>query len=188
MFPSNRDGYWAIYSAPPDGSQTPEPVTSGANVSAFGGGATVGPAGEVVFTAFGSDTGSSLWVQKTGTGHAVELLSGRAVGAGVLSPNGRLLAYVSRDTGGLQAYLREYPSLASMWKVSTEGAGWLDLRWSRDGNELFFKSGSKIMSVRVTTAAQVSVGRPQEVLDFPGLPRVARTQGCLGGRGAAVGA
>jgi serine/threonine-protein kinase len=169
VFPSNRVGYWTIDSAPPDGSKTPEPVTSGASVSAFGGRVTVGPAGEVVFSAFARETGPGLWVQKPGAGQAEELLSGRAVGGAVLSPSGRLLAYLSRETGGLQAYLREFPSLASMWKVSTEGAGWVDLRWSRDSSELFFASGSKIMSVRVTTTPQVSVGRPQEILELPGL-------------------
>ena len=43
------------------------------------------------------------------------------------------------------------------------------MRWSRDGNELYFQSGSRIMSVRVMMATQVSVGRPQQVLDLPGL-------------------
>jgi serine/threonine-protein kinase len=170
VFPSNRDGYWAIYSAPADGSETPRPLTSGADMSPHGGTASAGPAGELVFTAMARNTMGGLWVQKAGTA-AAQLLprpgSTGVYGGGVLSPDGRLLAYVSRDTGGLQTYIREFPSLASMWNVSS-GAAW-EMRWSRDGSELFFTRGSKIMSVRVTTTPQVNVGRPHEVLDLPGL-------------------
>jgi hypothetical protein len=127
-----------------------------------------------LFTAQAKGVAFGLWSQKGRTDQAVELLSARTLGQaggayirGVYSPNGKFLAYLSRETGAYQAYVRESPGFASMSKVSAEGAA--ELRWSRDSSELFYRAGSKIMSTRVTTTPQVSIGRSEPVVDLPGL-------------------
>jgi len=56
-----------------------------------------------------------------------------------LSPDGRWLAYVSRETGAPQVFVRPFPGVQDgKWQISSEGA--LDPVWSGDGRELFFRS------------------------------------------------
>jgi hypothetical protein len=69
--------------------------------------------------------------------------------AAQFSPDGRWLAYVSNETGTLQVYVRPFPGPDRRWTVST--ANGTAPRWRRDGKELFYRSGNKMMSVDVNT-------------------------------------
>ena len=56
-----------------------------------------------------------------------------------LSPDSRWLAYVSRETGAPQVFVRPFPGVQDgKWQISSGGA--LDPVWSADGRELFFRS------------------------------------------------
>jgi Tol biopolymer transport system component len=63
------------------------------------------------------------------------------------SPNGRWVAYTSNETGTSEVYVREFQGSGERWRVST-GGGILPL-WRRDGKELFYNSGGKLMAVDV---------------------------------------
>jgi serine/threonine-protein kinase len=62
-----------------------------------------------------------------------------------LSPDGRLLAYVSNETGSTQIHVRAFPGPGETLTVSADGGAnpW----WSADGRELFYQRGSQIWSV-----------------------------------------
>ncbi len=62
------------------------------------------------------------------------------------SPDGRWLAYCTNESGRSELYVRPYPGPGQPVLVSTEGAR--EPAWSRDGRELFYLSGRKMMSVR----------------------------------------
>jgi Tol biopolymer transport system component len=65
-----------------------------------------------------------------------------------LSPDGHWLAYCSDESGRLQLYVQPYPGSGKRVPVSTDGAA--EPAWSRDGKELFYRSGpggSRMMSV-----------------------------------------
>src|SRR5262249_35461591 len=58
---------------------------------------------------------------------------------GMVSPDGRWLAYESNDSSSFEIYVRPYPDVESgRWQVST-GGGTRPL-WSRDGRGLFYVS------------------------------------------------
>jgi len=57
-----------------------------------------------------------------------------------VSPNGRWLAYTSNETGRLEVYIRDFPSLQNRRQVSTDGG--INVVWSRDGRELFYLRGT----------------------------------------------
>jgi Tol biopolymer transport system component len=63
------------------------------------------------------------------------------------SPDGHWLAYVSARSGRQEVYAQSYPQPERRWQISTDGGG--DPTWSRDGRELFYRNGRKMMSVRV---------------------------------------
>ena len=56
-----------------------------------------------------------------------------------LSPDERLFAYQSDESGRMEVYLRAWPSLGSKVQVSQNGG--TEPVWSRDGRELFYRSG-----------------------------------------------
>ncbi len=56
-----------------------------------------------------------------------------------LSPDGRWLAYQSDEAGRMEVYLRAWPGLGSKVQVSQNSG--TEPTWSRDGRELFYRSG-----------------------------------------------
>jgi serine/threonine-protein kinase len=53
------------------------------------------------------------------------------------SPDGRWVAYVSDESGRYEVYVRSFPEPGRKWTISTSGGR--EVRWSRDGQELFFQ-------------------------------------------------
>jgi Tol biopolymer transport system component/predicted Ser/Thr protein kinase len=67
------------------------------------------------------------------------------------SPDGRWLAYASNEGGTYQIYVRAFPDNGGRWQVSNAGGAYP--LWSRNGRELFFRTGdSQLMTVSYTTA------------------------------------
>jgi eukaryotic-like serine/threonine-protein kinase len=61
-------------------------------------------------------------------------------GNGMISPDGRWLAYTSNESGRNEIYVRPFPAVdQGRWQVSIEGGS--EARWSSSGKELFFMSG-----------------------------------------------
>ncbi len=84
---------------------------------------------------------------------------------GVLSPDGKWLAYVSNESGRAEVYVDSYPSLAEQISVSANGGH--RPRWSRDGRELFYREGDALMSVSVDTIAGFRAGKPRRLFTGP---------------------
>jgi serine/threonine-protein kinase len=74
------------------------------------------------------------------------------------SPDGRWLAYVSDESGQPEIYLQEYPDAGHRWTVPTPGA--TNPVWSRDGRELYYISGNRMMAVKVTSEPDFPIGTP----------------------------
>jgi len=67
------------------------------------------------------------------------------------SPDGRWLAYRSNEFGNYEVYVRPFPGPGGKWQIST-GGGLLP-KWSRNANELFYRTlDSKIMVAAYTAA------------------------------------
>jgi Tol biopolymer transport system component len=82
-------------------------------------------------------------------------------GGAQFSPDGRWIAYASDESGQLEVYVRSYPMSDRKWPVSTHGG--TGPRWNRNGREIFYRSGNRIM------AADVSVSGHDVVLSTPRL-------------------
>ena len=77
---------------------------------------------------------------------------------GMLSPNDRWLAYVSNDSGREEIFLRPFPGPGGKVQISTEGG--TEPLWSRDGGEIFYRIGDKMMAVAISTEPQFAPGSP----------------------------
>ena len=68
---------------------------------------------------------------------------------GVVSPDGRWMAYASDESGRPEIYADAFPIPGSRARLSVGGG--TEPRWSRDGGELYFRRGSEIHAVRLRT-------------------------------------
>jgi Tol biopolymer transport system component len=75
---------------------------------------------------------------------------------GVVSSDGGLVAYVSRETGRDEVYLRRYPQGDQKRQVSVEGGGWP--QWNGTGDRLYFMSGLNVVEVVVERQPAVRLG------------------------------
>ena len=81
------------------------------------------------------------------------------------SPDGRLLAYVADDTGRTEVYVRSFPGPGARHLISTRGG--LGPVWSRDGRELFYAEGTRMMRVEISTSPRFSASEPSVLFDRP---------------------
>ncbi|MHC4533522.1 MAG: protein kinase domain-containing protein [Planctomycetota bacterium] len=73
----------------------------------------------------------------------------------VWSPGGQWVAYSSDESGRWEVYVEPYPGPGPKVPVSTEGGQ--QPMWSRDGKELFYRNGIKMMAAAVETESQFKV-------------------------------
>jgi eukaryotic-like serine/threonine-protein kinase len=86
---------------------------------------------------------------------------------GVVSPDGKWLAYANNESGRMEVYLQPFPSGSGRWQVST--AGGVRPEWRKDGKELYFFSGDQqIMAVDVAESGTgLQLGAPHELMKVP---------------------
>ena len=78
------------------------------------------------------------------------------------SPDGKLVAYATDSTGQTEIWVRPYPAPARPFEFRGEGGH--DPVWSKDGSELFFQIGPRMMSVKIlATAPEFRAGPPEEL-------------------------
>jgi Tol biopolymer transport system component len=75
------------------------------------------------------------------------------------SPDGRWVAYTSDESGTREVYAQPLPPTGERWQVSTRGGR--QPRWRRDGRELYYLEGQRLMAVDVEDARPLSIGPPR---------------------------
>ncbi|HMV33763.1 MAG TPA: hypothetical protein PKA50_16715, partial [Gemmatimonadales bacterium] len=83
-----------------------------------------------------------------------------------LSPDGRYIAYSSDADGTIEVYVSPFPSVA--WRRPISSGGGTEVRWSRSGRELFYKSATHLMAVPVTAGASFTAGAPRPLFRLDG--------------------
>jgi len=76
----------------------------------------------------------------------------------VFSPNGRWIAYVSDDTGGSEVFVGVADNPSRRVRVSNGDGS--EPVWRRDGRELFYRSGTKVMAATIGPDLRVESVRP----------------------------
>jgi len=84
-----------------------------------------------------------------------------------LSPDGKLMAYNSDESGRQEVYVQRFPITEQKWLVSL--AGGLAPQWRRDGRELFYMTlDRKLIAVDVTTVPEFVAGAPRVLFQTHG--------------------
>ena len=83
---------------------------------------------------------------------------------GRLSPDGRWIAYVSRESGKDEVFVQNFPPSGGKWQISNTGGN--EPSWRRDGRELYFLSGSKFKAVDIKTSGSTfEAGIPKDLFE-----------------------
>ena len=100
-----------------------------------------------------------------------------------LSPDGRLIAYISNESGKNEVYVRPFSPGASNggpWQISEQG-GLGMATWRKDGKELYFMAADQsIVAVAVSTSPAVQFEKPRvlfkpdaAIAAFPGTTAIS---------------
>ena len=98
-----------------------------------------------------------------------------AEGMGVLSPDGRYLAYVSNQGGQPTVFVRPFPVGEGRWQISTPLG--TEPRWSASGRELFYRGDGVLYVVRIDTTDGFTAGRPERLFDRVAMSGSVNTYG-----------
>jgi len=80
-----------------------------------------------------------------------------------LSPDGRWLAYQEQVGNRQEVFIQAFPEPGQRRQVSVDGGS--QPVWRRDGKELFFRGGTRMLSVAISTAPALQWGAPTLLFD-----------------------
>ena len=127
----------------------------------------------------GTDTQQDVWLVTPGDSVRLTPLFTTRFNElfGSLSPDGRWIAYLSDESGRLELYVRQFPSLAAQRCLSTSGV-YADQslsnrigepRWRRDGRELTYVDADArtMMAIEVTPGDPPRFAAPRPLFRLP---------------------
>ena len=160
-FSSDRaGGPTNLFWKPADGSGPVEQLTESERYQRYP--SSWSPDGQVLaFSEFHPSTDWDIWVlplqgeRKPRPFLQTQFREGEAV----FSPDGHWLAYISDESGRNEVYVRPYPGPGGKRQISTEGGD--EPVWAKNGRELFYRNGDKMMAVDIVTEPQFSAAKPR---------------------------
>ena len=86
------------------------------------------------------------------------------MGAATISPDGRWLAYASNDTNRFEIYVQAFPTPGGKYQISTDGG--CEPMWAKNGRELFYRNGDRMMAVTIETKGDsLEAGTPKPLFE-----------------------
>ena len=152
-----------LFSVPADGSRPPELVYESPYEKYASSSSAA--AGLVAFTEIRPDTKADIWLLQLGARPAARpfLQTPFSESTPALSPDGAWLAYESDESGRQEIYARAISGTGGRWLISSGGGD--HPRWSRDGRQIVYRSGKRMMATRVAMGASLTVDRPRVLFE-----------------------
>jgi eukaryotic-like serine/threonine-protein kinase len=162
-FASQRNKVRGLFVKPVDGSAAEEQLTTDGEGQVP---QSWSPDGTLLaFHEMSRSTARDIWVLSLAGDRKPQLLLGAPYNERVpmISADGKWLAYLSDESGREEIYVQSFPGPGGRWQISTEGAS--EPMWGRRGGELFYRVGTKLMSVDIATTPGFAAGRPKPLFD-----------------------
>jgi serine/threonine-protein kinase len=161
---------WKLHRVRADGSGSPEPLLAGKASDQFPSSVTA-DGKLLVYTATDTNTREDIWIlplERDGGDPRVFLQTPAHEDMAAISPNGRVVAYESDESGQVEVYLRSFPDGGRKIQVSS-GGGFHPV-WARSGKELFYRArleGLKrqMMVVDVSPRIPIRVSRGRRLFE-----------------------
>jgi eukaryotic-like serine/threonine-protein kinase len=145
-FSSNEKGHMDIYKKEATGTGKPELLLQSSELKVV---ESWTPDGRFILY----DSREKVWaLPLTGDRKPLALFALNRESKINVSPNMRWSAYQSSESGQTEVYVQGFPPSDSKWQISTSGGE--EPRWRRDGKELFYIAGKRLMAVDVKTDAK----------------------------------
>jgi serine/threonine-protein kinase len=158
-------GFTSLYRVRADGTGAPERLVPGD----FLKGALMQPVGwadhrTLVVSQHGMTHAARFWtVPLDGSSRPRPIIEDRTAYSGAVSPDGQWLAYGSTASGRSEVHVARLPDGQPTWQVSTGGGFPL---WSKNGRELFYRNGNRLMAVDATIHGRTfAAGPPRHLFD-----------------------
>jgi eukaryotic-like serine/threonine-protein kinase len=155
-----KGGKMTLWWMPSDRSAEPERLLT--KLDGWQQAVSFSPDGKnLVFDQMGVERRSAVWVLPMEGDREPHPFAATAfpVGAGKFSPDGKWMVYCSMESGKAEIHVQPWPGPGSKIQISSEGG--MDPVWRRDGKEIFYRNGTKMMAVAVSTQPAFQAGRPQ---------------------------
>jgi Tol biopolymer transport system component len=166
VFSSYRPGNIDVFLAPADGSAGDQAIVSSPNNERVSDWSSDGR--RILYSVMTADNGFDIWYAEFSGGDwkLMPFLQTRShEHAAKLSPDGRYIAYVSDETGRDEIFVRPFPAGEGKWPISTNGGK--QVRWRRDGRELFYTHEAALIGVSLQTAPDFRPGVPVPLFSNP---------------------
>jgi len=164
FFASTRYGIYNIFSKPADGSGPAQELVAAGPVQRYPA-AITSDGSTLVFREGGGGENYNIGVVRLDGESDIQKVLDSPFNEHTpkLSPDDKWLAYVSNESGRDEIYVTRFPT-GGKWQISTEGGN--EPMWSRDGRELFYRNGERMMAVDVSAGAD-KAGRPTLLFEGP---------------------
>jgi serine/threonine protein kinase len=154
-------GKRGIYRIAADGSSAPQLVRETAlnsHITSVAGGYAAVMVNDPV-------TSADLWLLSIGDQYDLRPFkqTPAAERQGTLSPDGHWMAYASNESGRPEIYVEPVPGPGGRWQISTDGGE--QPRWVRNGREIVYRNGTKMMSAAVQIQPKFGAAKPVELFD-----------------------
>ena len=160
-FASNKMGAWNLFWKPADGTGADDRLTTSEQPQAPH--AWSATARSLVYVEQSPTTGRDIWmvpVDGDRTPRAIVQSTSNETGPAV-STDGRWLAYVSDETGRDEVFVISLTSGPGTRAARISPDGGTEPLWSREGNEIFYRVGDRMMASSFRTAPAVQAGPPE---------------------------
>ncbi len=162
IYRATRAGFRNVFWRPVDGSAGEERLVTKPDVTDSP--TSISPDGQwLVFNENGAEgsRGVGIWVMRLDRDrtprHLFESPAGESDGQ--ISPDGKWIAYQADVSARQEVFVSPFPGPGPRRQVSTDGG--IEPLWSRDGRELFFQSGARLMCADVTIGTAFSASVPR---------------------------
>jgi eukaryotic-like serine/threonine-protein kinase len=163
LFPSNRNGLFDLYLKNATGAGQEQILIK---LGTPTGWATDWSRDNryVIYQIPGTKTGQDLWITpQFGDRKPFPYLQSEFnEQAGVFSPDGRWIAYVSNESGRDEIYVQSFPLSGSKFQISTGGGS--EPSWRKNGAELFYVAADRnLMTAPIKFSPAFAPGLPQKL-------------------------
>ncbi len=161
---ATRGGYRNIYWRAADGSGEEERLTTSDRLHTPTSFSHDGQF--LLFAEVSPETANDIWIigtdpqQRTARALMTTKFSERSP---QVSPDGKWLAYASDESGRTEIYVSPFPGPGGKTAISTQGGR--EPRWSRNGDEVFYRQSDAVMAVKVTTGSRLIASSPRVLFE-----------------------
>ena len=182
VFSARREGNFDIFQRSADGTGEAELLVSSDGAKHPSGWTPDGKylvyQASALQTGTDTQTGADIWyLERKAQGDGFDahpFLETRFFeGSPRLSPDGLFVAYISNESGQNNVHVRSFPDGAGKLQISPRGG--VQVRWAKDGTELFYVEGDTLMSVSISTRNGFEAGSPKPLFRYAGFGVQAAT-------------